>query len=65
MAPAQDLIPRFGIFKSIFNVCISFSGGRDRAGQNSKINPRAAENHQFDPQVKGSRLGSWPEVAKI
>ena len=30
MAPTQDLIPRFGIFKSIFNVCISFSGGRDR-----------------------------------
>ena len=29
MAPTQDLIPRFGIFKSIFNVCISFSGGRD------------------------------------
>lgn len=61
MAPTQDLIPRFGIFKSIFNVCISFSGGRDRAGQNSSINPPAPENHQFDPRVKGSRLGSWPE----
>ena len=68
-SPGADLIPRFGIFKSIFNVCISFSGGRgDRgAGQNSNINPRAVENHQFDPRVKGSRLGlGWRrEVAKI
>lgn len=51
----------------IYFQCMYFLFWREGqgAGQNSNINPRAAENHQFDPRVKGSRLGSWPEVAKI
>ena len=50
----------------IYFQCMYFLFWREgQAGQNSNINPRAPENHQFDPRVKGSRLGSWPEVAKI
>ena len=62
--PHSSLLWNFQIYFQ----CMYFLFWREgQPGQNSSINPRAAENHQFDPRVKGSRLGLGRrrEVAKI